>query len=79
MGNRKKLQGNIYFGNVFVWVKQRKKIISEFKNGQHNLENMVIFICDDEFVLMKAMGVKTQTETWQPNGLLLHKIWHMSH
>lgn len=58
---------------MFLCVSSKEKIISEFKNGQHNLENMVIFICDDEFVLMKAMDVKTQAETWQPNGLLLQK------
>ena len=48
---------------MFWGVSSKEKIISEFKNGQHNLENMVIFICDDEFVLMKATDVKTQTET----------------
>lgn len=48
---------------MFWGVSSKEKNYFEFKNGQHNLENMVIFICDDEFVLMKATDVKTQTET----------------
>lgn len=54
----------------------KKKIISEFKNGQHNLENMVIFICDDEFVLMKAMDVKHKLKHDNPMAFyyIIHDI-----
>lgn len=47
-------------------VSHREEIISEFKNSQHNLENMVIFIHDNKCILMKAMDVQTQTESWHP-------------
>lgn len=44
-------------------VSHREEIISEFKNSQHNLENMVLFIHDNKRVLMKARDVQTQTES----------------
>lgn len=58
---------------ILLCVSNREEIISEFKNGQHNLENMVIFIHDNNLFLMKAMDVQTQTESRKPNGLLLQK------
>lgn len=41
---------------MFLCVSNRDEIISEFKNGQHNLENMAIFIHDNKPVFNEIHG-----------------------
>lgn len=39
---------------MFFCEANREEIISEFKNSQHNLENMVIFIHDNKHVFNES-------------------------